>query len=142
MEIFLSILLAPKDHMHMYVLRPCGPVFRTTPPHPQAHSSQLFLPSFPLVLSICLFLDPLRRRDSKCRRCPPITVVHAGIIAQKGLFARLVGQVATDLVAVFFGLEGGDEVDASPHFLAGEFTAVVVLEKALRRGGNRSRRKL
>lgn len=123
----------------MCMLRPCGPVFHTTPTHtpPPIHKPippNCSFPSFPLVLSICLFLDPLRRRNSKCRRCPPITIVHAGIIAQKGLFARLVCQVATDLVAVFFGLEGGDEVDASPHFLAGEFTAVVVLEKALRRG--------
>lgn len=31
----------------------------------------------------------------------------------------------TDLVAVFFGLEEGEDVQSGPNFLAGEFTALV-----------------
>jgi hypothetical protein len=33
--------------------------------------------------------------------------------------------VAPDLVAVLLGLEEGDQVDAAPHLLAGEFTGAL-----------------
>lgn len=41
--------------------------------------------------------------------------------AEQFLFALLVGQVAAQLVAVGFGLQDGDEVDAGPDFLTAEF---------------------
>lgn len=38
--------------------------------------------------------------------------------------AGLVGEVAAHLVAVFFCLQHGDQVDAGPHLFAGEFAVV------------------
>lgn len=51
----------------------------------------------------------------------PVAVVNLGIVAQQLLLTLLVSQVSTDLIAIFFGLEEGNEVDASPHFLTAEF---------------------
>lgn len=51
----------------------------------------------------------------------PVGVVNLGVVAQKLLLALLVGQVSSDLITVLFGLEEGNEVDASPHLFTAEF---------------------
>lgn len=53
----------------------------------------------------------------------PITVVDLGLCTQQFSFAGLVSEVTTDLVAVFFCLQHGNQVDAGPHLFAGEFAA-------------------
>lgn len=55
----------------------------------------------------------------------PVGMVDLDVLAQQFLLAGLLGQVAPDLIAVLFGLEEGDQVDAAPHLLAGEFTGVL-----------------
>jgi hypothetical protein len=44
-----------------------------------------------------------------------VGVVHLDVVAEELLLALLVGPVAANLVAVLFGLEKRDEVDARPH---------------------------
>ena len=51
----------------------------------------------------------------------PVRVIHLDVLAEQFLLARLVGQVAADVIAVLFGLEERDQVDAGPHLFAGEF---------------------
>lgn len=53
-------------------------------------------------------------------------MINLGVLAHQLLLARLVGQVAADLVAVLLGLEQRDQVDAAPHLFAGKFTGGVV----------------
>lgn len=61
-------------------------------------------------------------RNSKGRLDEAVAVVHLEVLTAHELaLAGLVGQVAADLVAVLLGLQDGDEVDAGPHLLAGEF---------------------
>lgn len=60
-------------------------------------------------------------RDGKGGLDEPLVVVDLEVLAAHEVaLALLVGQVAAHLVAVLLGLEGGDEVDAGPHLLAGE----------------------
>ena len=44
------------------------------------------------------------------------------LVAEQLLLALDVGQVAADEIAVLFGLESRDQVDARPHLFAGEFS--------------------
>jgi len=53
-------------------------------------------------------------------RSVPVAVVCACLHTKQFLFSRLISEVAASLVAVFFGLEERGQVDARPHFLAGE----------------------
>lgn len=53
-------------------------------------------------------------------------MVDLGLCAQKLLFSSLVCQVSSNLIAVLFGLQGGDEVYARPHLLAREFTVLTL----------------
>ena len=48
-------------------------------------------------------------------------MVDLCVLAQQLLLALLVSKVSTDLVTVFLGLQEGNQVDASPHLLTGEF---------------------
>lgn len=66
-------------------------------------------------------LSRIPRRHRKRRPHVPIRVVHLEVLARQRLLARLVRQVAAHEVAVLFGLEERDEVDAAPHLFAGEF---------------------
>lgn len=52
----------------------------------------------------------------------PVRVVDLGLGSEQFLLTGLVGIVATDLVTVFFGLKEGEQVEAAPDFLTGEFT--------------------
>jgi hypothetical protein len=52
----------------------------------------------------------------------PVAVVDLCVLAQQLLLALLVGPVSSHLVTVFFGLEEGNQVDASPHLLTGKLT--------------------
>lgn len=75
------------------------------------------------TLSASLLLR-LLGRDGKGWLDEPLIVVDLEVVAAHELpLALLVGQVAADLVAVLLGLEGGDQVDAGPHLLAGELAA-------------------
>lgn len=69
-----------------------------------------------------LFLPLLRRlRHGLVRRLhEAIRVVNLPVLAQQLLLARLIVPVSSDLVAVFFGLEEGGEVDAGPNGFAAE----------------------
>jgi hypothetical protein len=49
-------------------------------------------------------------------------MINPDVLSQERLLARLVGEMSSDEIAVFFGLQGGDEMDACPHLFAGEFT--------------------
>lgn len=51
----------------------------------------------------------------------PVGVVHLGILAEQLLLTSLISPVSSDLIAVFFRLQEGNQVDAGPHLLAGEF---------------------
>jgi hypothetical protein len=51
----------------------------------------------------------------------PIAMVNLGLCTEQLSLASLVGKVTTDLIAVFFCCQHGDEVDARPHLFAGEF---------------------
>lgn len=62
--------------------------------------------------------------SSGVRLSAPIIVVNLGILANQLLLALLVGPVSSDLVAVFFGLQEGDQVDTSPHLLTGQFAVL------------------
>ena len=53
----------------------------------------------------------------------PVAVVDLGLCAEQLLLASLVGQVTTDLVAVFLGLQHGDQVNTGPHLLTCELAA-------------------
>lgn len=48
-------------------------------------------------------------------------MVNTSIVTEKLLLALLIGEMSTDLIAVFLGLKERDEVDASPHLFTGEF---------------------
>lgn len=54
-------------------------------------------------------------------------MVDLGVVAQQLLLALLVGQVSSHLVAVLFGLEEGNEVDAGPHLFTGELAALLLM---------------
>lgn len=69
-----------------------------------------------------LLVRGLLRDDGKRGLDEAVRVVHLEVLALEFFFARLVGQVPADLVAVFFGLEEGNQVDAGPHFFTAEFT--------------------
>lgn len=87
----------------------------------------LFSPFFKLPHASILILSNTRN-NSKSRTNVSVRVVNLdSLVAQQLLLALDVGQVAADEIAVLFGLEGGDEVDAGPHFFAGEFSVVIVL---------------
>lgn len=80
-----------------------------------------WLSSSPAPRSIAnLFRSPLRR-NGKCRTDISVRVVHLEVISNQLLLSGLVSQVASDQVAVFFGLQDGDQVDAGPHLFAGKF---------------------
>ncbi|KAI0845379.1 hypothetical protein F5Y00DRAFT_246443 [Daldinia vernicosa] len=77
----------------------------------------LLLPLFSFSL-----LGHARRRNSKRRPHVLSRIINLHILAQQLLLARLVGEVSAHEVAVFLGLEQGDQVDARPHLFAGELT--------------------
>lgn len=54
-------------------------------------------------------------------------MVDLGVVTQQLLLALLVGQVSSHLVAVLFGLEEGDEVDASPHLFTGKLAVLLLM---------------
>lgn len=56
-------------------------------------------------------------------------MVNLDILSKQLLLARLLSQVPPDLVAVLFSLEEGDQVDAGPHLLAGEFTRNLLVSR-------------
>lgn len=49
-------------------------------------------------------------------------MIRLGVRPEELLLPRLVGVVPPGLVAVFFGLEKGDEVDSRPDLFARQFT--------------------
>jgi hypothetical protein len=51
----------------------------------------------------------------------PVAVVDSRLRAKQLLLPRLVRQVPSHLIAVFFGLQRGNEVYPRPHLLACEF---------------------
>lgn len=55
----------------------------------------------------------------------PVTVVNLGLGTKQLLLPGLVCQHTSDLIAVLLSLQKGDEMDAGPHLLAGEFTVCV-----------------
>lgn len=57
----------------------------------------------------------------------PVAVIHLGLRAEQLLLPRLVRVMPAHQIAVFFCLQHGNEVDARPHLLAGQFTALVSL---------------
>lgn len=106
-------------------------------PDPHGHSiparppiDQTFVSLHILTRSPLLLRPP--RRDGKRRLDESVRVIDLDVLAagQQRPLTRLVGQVAPDLVAVLLGLERGDQVDAGPHLLAGEFTRAETLVRA------------
>lgn len=65
---------------------------------------------------------PIRSVNRDMRGNAPVGVVDLGLGAEEFLLAGLVGVVSADLVAVFFGLKEGDQVDTRPHLFARELT--------------------
>lgn len=59
--------------------------------------------------------------------CAPIRVVDLGLLAKQLTLSCLVGEVSTDLVAVFFGLEEGEDVQSGPDLFASKFTVFVLI---------------
>lgn len=51
----------------------------------------------------------------------PVTVIDPRLCTKQLLFSRLVCQISSHLVAIFFSLQCGDEMYARPHLLAREF---------------------
>lgn len=105
---FFIIYLQFTTHTNIIPKRPLFP-----PPPTLRIGSLLFLLFF--------FLLGLLWQDGKGRFDKAIRVVHLEVLAHELLLARLVGHVPADLVAVFFGLEEGGNMDARPHFFAAEF---------------------
>lgn len=48
-------------------------------------------------------------------------MIDLDILSQQRLLTRLVSEMPPDEITVLFGLQGGNEMDACPHLLAGEF---------------------
>lgn len=69
--------------------------------------------------------SPWQRRG-RWQNNMPLVIVHLGVLAHQLLLPLLVGPVPSDLVAVFFGLQEGDQVDASPHLLTGQLAMVQI----------------
>ena len=81
--------------------------------------------AIPAIQSVRLTYAVHEQREGE--RNAPVRVIHLDVLAEQFLLARLVGQVAADVVAVLFGLEERDQVDAGPHLFAGEFARRGVL---------------
>lgn len=73
-----------------------------------------------LVARICLTVSNPIGPVCRQSRGVPVAVVDLCVLAQQLLLALLVGPESSHLVAVLFGLEEGNQVDASPHLLAGK----------------------
>lgn len=92
-----------------------------TPAHHLRNSKNALLQfshAFPLRRSLRHLWSQSERRAHKSVR-----VVNFRLSAEQLLLPRLVGPVPPDLVAIFFGLEKRDQVDACPHLFAGQFAA-------------------
>lgn len=89
-------------------------------PSPFPHSRHFFL-----QVGRHLIFDDLPGSNCKSRTDISVRVVSLdGLVSEQLLLALDVSQVATDEIAVLFGLEGGDQVDAGPHLLTREFSSV------------------
>lgn len=90
-------------------------------PSPFPHSRHFFL-----QVGRQLIFDDLPGSNCESRTDISVRVISLdGLVSEQFLLALDVGQVATDKITVFFGLEGGDQVDAGPHLLAGEFSSMI-----------------